>query len=66
MDFSESQVNIVIFSVDKSSCKGHTFWLNIAEFIINMFFHNNVKSGHIIIYWKPNNIYFKICGIPVI
>ena len=30
------------------------------------FWHNNVKSRHIEIYQKVNNMYCKICGIQVI
>ena len=37
MDLSESQVNIVVFSVEMPSFKGGAFWLDIAEFRIKVF-----------------------------
>ena len=37
MDFLELQANIVIFSVEKSLCKEHSFKLNIAEFRVTVF-----------------------------
>ena len=40
MDFSEPQVNIVIFFVDTSSFKEHAFQLNIEEFRKTVFPHH--------------------------
>ena len=34
--------------------------------INNSFLHQNVKSGHIVTSPQPNNMYCKLCGIPVI
>ena len=46
MDLSEPEFNIVIFSVDTSSCKSHIFGLNITDDTVTVF-QNNVKSGHV-------------------